>query len=115
MGVRAAVLAAAFLGLAPVFGKQAILFSFSPLAVVGIRTLMAALLLLLIMVLFRRQYLYIYPAGLIGCGLAGLLNGLGSILYYAALGRINASLGQLLYSSKANSAICFSRNTNGSL
>ncbi len=97
-GVRAAVLAAAFLGFTPVFGKQAILFNFSPLAVVGIRTLMAALLLLLIMVLFRRQYLYIYPAGLIGCGLAGLLNGLGSILYYAALGRINASLGQLLYS-----------------
>lgn len=96
--MRAAVLAAAFLGFAPVFGKQAILFNFSPLAVVGIRTLLAALLLLLIMVLFRRQYLYIYPAGLIGCGLAGLLNGLGSILYYAALGRINASLGQLLYS-----------------
>jgi len=97
-GVRAAVLAAAFLGLTPVFGKQAILLNFSPLAVVGFRTLMAALLLLLIMVFFRRQYLYIYPAGLIGCGLAGLLNGLGSILYYAALGRINASLGQLLYS-----------------
>ena len=97
-GVRAAVLAAAFLGLTPVFGKQAILFNFSPLAVVGFRTLMAALFLLLIMVFFRRQYLYIYPAGLIGCGLAGLLNGLGSILYYAALGRINASLGQLLYS-----------------
>ena len=59
---------------------------------------MAALLLLFIMVFFRRQYLYIYPAGLIGCGLAGLLNGLGSIFYYAALARINASLGQLLYS-----------------
>jgi drug/metabolite transporter (DMT)-like permease len=97
-GIRAAMLAAAFLGFTPVFGKQAILFSFSPLAVVGFRTLMAALLLLLITVFFRRQYLYIYPAGLIGCGLAGLLNGLGSIFYYAALGRINASLGQLLYS-----------------
>ena len=97
-GVRAGVLAAAFLGFTPVFGKQAILFNFSPLAVVGLRTLMAALFLLLIMFIFRRQYLYIYPAGLIGCGLAGLLNGLGSILYYAALGRINASIGQLLYS-----------------
>jgi len=98
MGVRAAMLAAAFLGFTPVFGKQAIIFNFSPLAVVGIRTLLAALSLLFIMVIFRRQYLYIYPAGLIGCGLAGLFNGLGSILYYAALGRINASLGQLLYS-----------------
>jgi drug/metabolite transporter (DMT)-like permease len=35
---------------------------------------------------------------LIGCFLAGLFNGVGSILFYSALGRINASLGQLLYS-----------------
>ncbi|MBN1449946.1 MAG: DMT family transporter [Anaerolineales bacterium] len=97
-GVRAALLSAVFLGLAPVFGKQAIILHFSPLAVVGFRTLSAALLLLLLVAIFRRQYLYIYPAGLIGCGLAGLFNGLGSILYYSALGHINASIGQLLYS-----------------
>jgi drug/metabolite transporter (DMT)-like permease len=98
MGVRSALLSAVFLGLAPVFGKQAIILNFSPLAVVGFRTLSAALLLLFIVAFFRRQYLYIYPAGLIGCGLAGLFNGLGSILYYSALGHINASIGQLLYS-----------------
>lgn len=98
MGVRAALLSAVFLGFAPVFGKQAIILNFSPLAVVGFRTLSAALLLLLIVAFFRRQYLYIYPAGLIGCGIAGLFNGLGSILYYSALGHINASIGQLLYS-----------------
>ena len=97
-GLRAALLSAIFLGLAPVFGKQAIILRFSPLAVVGFRTLSAALLLLLIVAIFRRKYLYIYPAGLIGCGLAGLFNGLGSILYYSALGHINASIGQLLYS-----------------
>jgi drug/metabolite transporter (DMT)-like permease len=60
--------------------------------------LLAALLLFLITAILNRKYLYIYPAGLIGCGLAGLLNGVGSMFYYAALGRINASLGQLLYS-----------------
>lgn len=98
MGVRSALLSAVFLGLAPVFGKQAIILNFSPLAVVGFRTLSAALLLLFLVAIFRRQYLYIYPAGLIGCGLAGLFNGLGSILYYSALGHINASIGQLLYS-----------------
>lgn len=97
-GVQAALLSAVFLGLAPIFGKQAINMQISPLAVVGFRTIFAALLLFGIMAVFRRQYLYIYPAGLLGCGLAGLLNGAGSILYYAALGRINASLGQLLYS-----------------
>ena len=98
MGVRSALLSAVFLGLAPIFGKQAIILNFSPLAVVGFRTLSAALLLLFLVAIFRRQYLYIYPAGLIGCGLAGLFNGLGSILYYSALGHINASVGQLLYS-----------------
>ena len=30
--------------------------------------------------------------------MAGLVNGLGSILYYAALSRLDASIGQLLYS-----------------
>ncbi len=97
-GVKAALLSATFLGLAPVFGKQAINLGFHPLAVVGLRTVLAAGLLLIIMALFSRKYFYIYPAGLIGCGLAGLFNGVGSILYYSALGRINVSLGQLLYS-----------------
>ncbi|MDK1119592.1 MAG: DMT family transporter [Anaerolineae bacterium] len=97
-GVKAALLSAVFLGFAPVFGKQAINLHISPLAVVGFRTVIAALLLLIIIAIFRRKFLYIYPAGLLGCGLAGLFNGLGSILYYAALGRINASLGQLLFS-----------------
>jgi len=97
-GVQAALLSAALLGLAPVFGKQAIHLGIAPLAIVGFRTLLAALMLLIIMAIFRRKYLFIYPAGLIGCGLAGLFNGVGSIFYYAALGRINASIGQLLYS-----------------
>lgn len=97
-GVRAALLSAGFFGLTPIFGKLAVNLDISPLAVVGFRTLFAALLLFLITAILNRKYLYIYPAGLIGCGLAGLLNGVGSIFYYAALGRINASLGQLLYS-----------------
>jgi drug/metabolite transporter (DMT)-like permease len=97
-GVRAALLSAGFFGLTPIFGKLAVKLDISPLAVVGFRTLLAALLLFLITAILNRKYLYIYPAGLIGCGLAGLLNGVGSIFYYAALGRINASLGQLLYS-----------------
>ena len=97
-GVRAALLSAGLFGLTPIFGKLAVNLNISPLAIVGFRTLLAALLLFLLTAILNRDYLYIYPAGLIGCGLAGLLNGVGSIFYYAALGRINASLGQLLYS-----------------
>jgi drug/metabolite transporter (DMT)-like permease len=97
-GLLAALASAIFLGLAPVFGKQAILLGLPWQAVVALRTIFAALLLFLALFIFKRRYFYIYPAGLLGCLLAGTLNGLGSLFYYAALGRIDASLGQLLYS-----------------
>ncbi len=97
-GIASALLSAVFLGLAPVFGKQAISSGFVPLAVVALRTGTAALILLIIIGLFKRPFLYIFPIGLIGCILAGAVNGIGSILYYLALGRLDASMGQLLYS-----------------
>ena len=97
-GITAAFTSAIFLGLAPVFGKLAITQGFSPFAVVALRTGFAAGILLLVISLFYRQYLYIFPIGLIGCIMAGMINGLGSLLYYLALARLNASVGQLLYS-----------------
>jgi len=97
-GIFAALGSAFFLGMAPVFGRQAILLGMEPLAVVAIRTSLAALLLLLVILFFFRPYLYIYPAGLLGCVMAGWINGLGSLFYYSALGRIDAGLGQMLYS-----------------
>jgi drug/metabolite transporter (DMT)-like permease len=97
-GINAALLSAFFLGLAPVFGKAAMgVDKFSPLAVVALRTGMAAMLLLLLMLIFKRQFLYIYPAGLIGCALAGAVNGIGSIFYYIGLSKLNASVAQMLY------------------
>ena len=96
-GILAALSSALFLGLTPVFGRVAILGGFSPLAVVTLRTGLAALLLLVIMAIFRPRYLYIFPVGLAGCFLAGAINGLGSLLYYLALADLPASLGQLLY------------------
>ena len=98
-GINAALISAFFLGLAPVFGKAAMggADKFSPLAVVALRTGMAAVLLLLIMAVFRRQFLYIYPAGLLGCLIAGSINGIGSIFYYIGLSKLNASVAQMLY------------------
>jgi len=96
-GIRAALLSALMLGMVPIFGKQAMLLGFPPLAVVAWRTMLAAFLLMGVMVIFQRKYLYIYPAGMIGCFLAGSINGVGSLLYYTALGRLDASVGQLLY------------------
>ena len=97
-GILAAVSSAIFLGMAPVFGKLAITQGFSPFTVVALRTGLAAGIMLVSILLFYRQYLYIFPVGLIGCLFAGIINGLGSLLYYLALERLDASLGQLLYS-----------------
>ena len=96
-GINAALFSAFFLGLAPIFGKQAIQMGVNPLGVVAIRTLFATLLLFIAMLIFNRKYLYIYPAGLIGCLMAGAINGIGSLFYYSALGKIDAGLGQMLY------------------
>jgi drug/metabolite transporter (DMT)-like permease len=98
LGINAALFSAFFLGIAPIFGKQAINQNFSPLGVVAFRTFLATLLLFIVMAIFQRKYLFIYPAGLIGCLLAGWINGVGSLFYYSALGRIDAGVGHLLYS-----------------
>jgi drug/metabolite transporter (DMT)-like permease len=99
VGVSAALSSAVFLGLTPIFGKQAIQIGFSPIFVVAMRTFLATCLLLVVILLIHRKFLYIYPAGLIGCVLAGSINGTGSLFYYSALGRINASTGHLIYMS----------------
>jgi len=97
-GINAALFSAFFLGLAPVFGKAAMgAGSFSPLAVVALRTGMAAFLLVLIIAIFRRDFLFVYPAGFIGCVSAGAINGVGSIFYYVGLSKLNASVAQMLY------------------
>ena len=70
---------------------------FSPYAVVALRTGMAAAILVLVMFVFKRQFLYIYPAGLYGCLMAGALNGIGSLFYYVGLSKLNASVAQMLY------------------
>ena len=97
-GISAALASALFLGLTPIFGKQALIAGFSPLAVVTLRTGLATTLLIAAMAVFRRGFFYIYPVGLVGCVLAGFLNGLGSILYYTALNRLDASIAHLIYS-----------------
>ncbi len=84
--------------MAPVFGKAAIRLGMSSYAVVALRTSFAAGLLFLVIFYYKRPFLYIYPAGLLGCVLAGGINGLGSLFFYGSLTRIDASLGQLLYS-----------------
>jgi drug/metabolite transporter (DMT)-like permease len=96
-GVPPALASAMLLGLTPILGKQAIVAGLPPLEVVALRTGGAAGVLLLVMLLFQRRNLYIFPLGLLGCMIAGALNGIGSLFYYSGLARIDAGLGQLLY------------------
>jgi drug/metabolite transporter (DMT)-like permease len=96
-GAPYAIASAILLGIAPIFGKQGIQAGLNPLTLAAGRTAGAALLLLLVVGIFSRRHLTIYPVGLAGCLIAGILNGTGSLFYYAALARIDAALGQLLF------------------
>ncbi|MEJ2010741.1 MAG: DMT family transporter [Anaerolineales bacterium] len=96
-GAPYAIASAVLLGIAPIFGKQGIRAGLDPLTLVAGRTAGAALLLLIAVGIFSRRHLAIYPVGLAGCLIAGILNGTGSLFYYAALARIDAGLGQLLF------------------
>lgn len=95
-GFALAGLSAISLGVTPVVGKLALQAGVPPLAVVAFRTA-AASVLLLIVLLPQRGSLGIFPLGLVGCLLAGFINGVGSLFFYAGLARIDASVGQMLF------------------
>jgi drug/metabolite transporter (DMT)-like permease len=96
-GVAASLLSAIVLGLSPIFAKQAYQAGVPWLSVVTLRTVAATGLLWLLLAIFARRYLYIYPVGMVVCAAAGFINGLGSLLYYGGLHQLDASLAQLLY------------------
>jgi drug/metabolite transporter (DMT)-like permease len=92
----AALLSPVFLGMAPVFGKLALQGGSDPFTVAAVRTSLAVVLLWLIYALFWRKYIFIYIAGFLGCAVVGTINGIGSLMYYNGLSRLDASMSQLL-------------------
>lgn len=92
----AALLSAVFLGWAPIFGKLAYDAGLTPLTVVAVRTLLAAGLLWAFYLVFWREFIQVTRSELIGCAAVGLVNGIGSLFYYTALSRIDASLVSLI-------------------
>jgi drug/metabolite transporter (DMT)-like permease len=92
----AALLSPLFLGMAPVLGKLALRGGSDPFTVAAVRTALAAGLLWILYLIFWRKYIYIYPAGFLGCAVVGTINGIGSLMYYNGLSRLDASLSQLL-------------------
>jgi drug/metabolite transporter (DMT)-like permease len=98
IGLAAALSSAFFLGVSPTLGRLAFSGGFLPVEVVGLRALGAAILLFLIIFLYKRSLLQIYPMGMIGCLLAGWLNAIGALFYYTAITRIDTGLGAIIYS-----------------
>jgi drug/metabolite transporter (DMT)-like permease len=108
-GIVSALAAPVFLGVAPIFGKLAIESGADSFTVAALRTLVAVGFLWLLYGLFARRFLYIYPAGLIGCMVIGTINGIGSLFYYSSLSQLDASLVQLLNGSYLAFAIILAR------
>jgi drug/metabolite transporter (DMT)-like permease len=99
LGVGAALLSTVFLGMAPIFGKLAFQSGLTSYTVVAVRTVLAALLLWVFYALFWRDHILLKRRELIGCIGVGLVNGIGSLFYYAALSRLDASLVSLINTS----------------
>ncbi len=97
VGVSVMLLSTLCAGLAPIFGKLAYRAAVTPYTLVAGRTLIAATMMWILYLLFWRKYIPISRRNLLGCISMGIANGLGSLLYYSGLSRIDASLAQLLY------------------
>ncbi len=97
-GVTITLLSTLFSGLAPILGKLAYQVGVSPTALVALRTALAAGILWLFYLVFWRRYLAVTRANLVACVGMGAANGLGSLLYYTGLSRLDASVAHLLYS-----------------
>jgi drug/metabolite transporter (DMT)-like permease len=95
-GLVWAILSPIFLGATPILAKLAYAAGADVLTVVALRTVIAAAVMWTAVILFARHTIRTSMPGLLSSLLAGGVNGLGSILYYASLSRIDASVGQLI-------------------
>jgi len=95
-GIRNTLLASFFLGWSPILGKIAYAYGVTPFTLAAVRTLVAVALLWLGYGLVWRSWLRITWRELVGCIGVGVVNGLGSLLYYSGLSRLDASLASFL-------------------
>lgn len=85
-----------FLGIVPILAKLSYAAGANVMTVVIFRTVFAAIILWLSILLFARHYVHSSLPAIAGSAIAGAVNGFGSIFFYASLTRIDASLGQLI-------------------
>lgn len=96
-GMIITLLSTVCFGLAPIFGKLAYRASVPPFTLAALRTVIAVALLWAFYLIFWPQAIPIRWQNLLGCIGMGVTNGVGSLLYYTGLARLDASLTQLLW------------------
>lgn len=94
--MRNALLASFFLGWAPILGKLAYGTGVEPYTLAATRTLVAAGVLWFLALFLWRGKMRIGWRALLSCMAMGAINGIGSLLYYAGLQRLDASLASFL-------------------
>ena len=96
-GMVVTLLSTVCFGLAPIFGKLAYRAAVTPFTLAALRTVIAAALLWAFYLVFWPQAIPVRWRNLLGCVGMGVANGVGSLLYYTGLARLDASLVQLLW------------------
>jgi len=96
VGVYSGLLAAFLLGWAPILGKFAYKEHISPTSLAVSRTIVAAIFLWVVYIIFWRDRIFIQMRDIGSCLLVGAINGVGSLFYYNGLGRLDASRASLL-------------------
>jgi drug/metabolite transporter (DMT)-like permease len=95
-GLFWALLSPIFLGVIPILAKVAYDTGADVLSVVAFRTIIAALMLWTVVFVAKRDLIRTSSPARYSSLFAGIINGIGSIFFYASLARIDASLGQLI-------------------
>lgn len=95
-GLFAAFLSPTFLGVMPIIAKFAYSYQVDVYTVAALRTIIAAAMLWIVAIWLDKDYIFSSKPAIIGSFIAGAINGLGSLLFYTSLTRIDASMGQLI-------------------
>lgn len=96
LGLFWALLSPIFLGTVPILAKVAYEVGVPVLTLIAFRTITAALILWFSIAVFAPKLIRSSTPAVIGSLIAGAINGIGSIFFYASLTLISASLGQLI-------------------
>ena len=95
-GLFWALLSPVFLGTVPILAKLAYEVNVPVMTLVAFRTISAAVILWFATIVFAPYFIKSSKPAIIGSLIAGSINGIGSIFFYASLTLIDASLGQLI-------------------